>query len=170
MDELNANSLSSAFSSSYVSSIREFDKLFSELKSKVVNTISKAVKDEMEYRRFLDLFFDVCTRMRDNNISFACTQYVNGQVVRRLNAKTMELRVGAEYLYKLYQLTPSNIQVKENLEGVLQQLAEKCETGGTSSDKSTLNTILSGTGNTLRSLTSSRFLFRFAAPFRTISA
>lgn len=151
LDELNANSLSSAFSSSYVSSIREFDKLFSELKSKVVNTISKAVKDEMEYRRFLDLFFDVCTRMRDNNISFACTQYVNGQVVRRLNAKTMELRVGAEYLYKLYQLTPSNIQVKENLEGVLQQLAEKCETGGTSSDKSTLNTILSGTGNTFSS-------------------
>ena len=149
LDILDANPLITAFAN--IDSIREFDKLFSELKSKVTNTISKAVKDEMEYRKFLDVFYNVCQRMKDSNISFMCTHYVNGQVVRRLNAKSMELRVGADYLYKLYQLSPSNVQVKENLEGVLQQLAEKCESSGVSADKEVLNRILAGTGNTFAS-------------------
>ena len=150
LQTLNATAISAAFQN--ISPASEYAELQSSLKSYVANAMSTAEKRNIDYVQYFDLFYNVCIKMKDDNLSFTCARYMNSEIVGRLNAGTMELRDGANYLYRLYLLAPSNIQVKENLQGVLRNLAEKCELGGTLADKNALNSIISTTGTTFSSV------------------
>lgn len=149
LQSLDAATNSAAFQD--VSSVSKYAELQSSLKSYVANAMSTAEKRNIGYVQYFDLFYNICIKMKDDTLSFTCARYMNSEIVGRLNAGTMELRDGANYLYRLYLLAPTNIQVKENLQGVLRNLAVECEIKGNQQDISLLNSIIQRTGNTFLS-------------------
>ena len=149
LQTLDATAISIAFHD--ISPILGYAELHSSLKSCVANAMSAAERGKMDYKKYFSLFYSVCLKMIDDSLSFTCAKYMNSEIVSRLNAETMKLQDGVNYLYKLYLLAPSNIQVKENLQGVLRNLAVECETKENQQDKSLLDSIIQRTGNTFLS-------------------
>lgn len=134
----------------YLSEIREFDDLYSSLKAFFSSKMNEAIKEEMNYSTFIDKFEIVCKAYNDTSLSLGFSQYANGEVVHLLNEETMHEREGALLLARIYNIAPSNIQVKQNLEGVLKALARITVEDGLSADTTALNKALQITGNTFK--------------------
>jgi len=135
-----------------VSKIREYDKLYASFKSFVSNSINAAIKSEMTYTKFIDRYEIVCKAVNEMPISLAFSNYANGEVVKRLNNNTMSLRDGVGYMVRIYNIAPSSIQVKENLKGMLQNLALQVEISNNSTDKLVLDKAVRDTGSTFKGI------------------
>ena len=139
-----ASTLKSALST--LPKIKEFDKLYSSLKSFFSNKMNDAIKEEMHYSTFIDTFAVVCSAFNDTALSLGFSQYANGEVVHLLNEDTMHERDGAMLLARIYNIAPSNIQVKQNLEGVLKALARITVEKNQRADVAALNRALEMVG------------------------
>lgn len=151
MAELCCNSLSGSKTGisnafSHIDRIRDFEKLYSTVKADVSTKMNDEIKSNSKYDVFLDKYEIVCKAMKEVALSLTCANYVNGEVVRCLNDKTMKLRDGVGYLARIYNLAPNNVQVKQNLEAVLCSLARDCEEQNNSADINALNKALKDTG------------------------
>lgn len=142
-------SLKAAFSN--ISRIKDFDKLYSNVKATVSTAMNDAIKNKVNYNTFIDRYEPICKAMNETTLSMSCANYVNGEVIHRLNADTMQERDGVSYLVRIYNLAPNNIQVKQNLEAVLCSLARQCEEDNNSANVNALNKVLRETGNTFTS-------------------
>lgn len=128
--------------------IKEFDKLYSSLKSFFSNKMNEAIKEEMPYSEFIYTFEIICSAFNDNTLSLGFSQYANGEVIHLLNNKTMSLREGIGLMVRIYNIAPSSIQVKKNLEGMLSSLASSLAEKPNPSDERVLNKALNDTGST----------------------
>lgn len=138
----------SAFS--LISKVKEFDNLYSSLKSFVSTSLNDDIKADMDFKKFLDRYEIVCKALNDTAISLSCANYVNGKVVRLLNDDSIKERDGVGFLVRIYNLAPSNVQVKQNLEAVLSNLARSCAETPNTSDETALNKALVDTKNVFK--------------------
>ena len=145
----NVTSIRSAFSS--LSSIRNYSKLYASLKSYISSRMNDDIKSKMDYKRFLDVYEIVCKAFNEAPLSLAFSNYINGEIVQRLNDDKMQLRDGVGYMVRVYLIAPSSIQVKQNLEGMLAALAVQAEQNNSSADRTAVNNALLSTGNTFKS-------------------
>ena len=129
-----------------ISRIKDFDKLYSTVKAAVSTAMNDAVKNKVNYNTFLDQYEAICKAMNETALSMSCANYVNGEVIHRLNDDTMQEKDGVSYLVRIYNLAPSNIQIKQNLEAVLCSLARQCEESNSPMDEQALNSALRNTG------------------------
>mgnify|MGYP002575410964 FL=1 len=143
--------LKTAFSSSNVTSIKEYDKLFSDLQASCSNAMNNSIRAKMAYGTFLDYYEIVCKAVNDIRMSMSCANYINGEIVQRLNNKTMKLREGISYMVRIYNLAPSNVQVKNNLEGILGNLIHEAEESNSTLDRNALNQALRDTNGVFNS-------------------
>lgn len=135
-------SVASAFTADKVSYIKKFKRLASDLKSAVGTAMNTDIKDKMDFKAFLNKYEIICKTVRDTTLSLTCSNYVNGEVVHLLNDDKMELRDGVGYMVRLYNISPNHEQVKNNLEGILNNLAHKAEKNNLSSDRNALQKAL----------------------------
>jgi hypothetical protein len=138
----------SAFSS--LPQIKNYSKLYASLKSFVSSRMNEDIKSKMDYKKFIDVYEIICKAFNEAPLSLAFSNYANGEVIQRLNADTMELRDGVGYMVRVYNVAPSSIQVKQNLEGMLAALAIQAEENNSSADRTVVNNALLNTGNTFK--------------------
>lgn len=131
-----------AYTPDKVSLIKRYKRLTSDLKSAVGTAMNTDIKDKMDFKAFLNKYEIVCKTVGDTTLSLTCSNYVNGEVVHLLNDDRMELRDGVGYLVRVYNIAPSNIQVKNNLEGVLGSLVHHAEESNSSADRNALQKAL----------------------------
>ena len=132
----------SAFTADKVSQIKKYKRLASDLKSAVGTAMNIDIKDKMNFKTFLNKYEVICKTVGDPTISLTCSNYVNVEVVHLLNADKMELRDGVGYMVRLYTISPNHEKVKNNLEGILNNLAHKAEKDNLSSDRNALQKAL----------------------------
>ena len=129
------SAIANCFSSSNIARIKQFDSLFSELRSACSTSMNKAISEKIAYKKFLDRFEPVCQTLNDAQISMTCANYINSNVVTALNNDAIKLREGIGYMLRIYNLAPSNIQVKDNLKGILTGLIHEAEQTNEYSDR-----------------------------------
>lgn len=129
-----------------ISRIKDFDKLYSTVKAAVSTAMNDAIKNKLNYNTFIDQYENICKALNETALSMSCANYVNAEVIHRLNDDTMQERDGVSYLVRIYNLAPNNIQIKQNLEAVLCSLARQCEETNNSMDVQALNSALRNTG------------------------
>lgn len=134
-----------------ISVIKKYDGLFASLKAFFSSRMNEDIKSKMNYKEFIDTYEVICNALHDETLSFAFSQYANGAVVHLLNNNTMKLRDGVGYMVRIYSIAPSSIQVKENLEGMLCNLASSCAESSNVEDEQVLATALLETGSTFKS-------------------
>jgi hypothetical protein len=144
--------VSGAFSSDSVTAIKRFKKLYADLKSSVGTAMNEDIRSEMDFKSFLDKYEIICRAVADTTLSLTCSNYVNGEVVHLLNNDNMKLREGVGYMVRIYNIAPTNFQVKNNLEGILSNLVTLIEEKGYSADRNALNKALADTGNTFTTI------------------
>ena len=130
--------------------IKEFGKLYDSLRAFFSSKMNEAIKSKMGYKKFIDIYEIVCQAFKDNALSLAFSQYANSEVVHLLNEDKMSLRDGIGYMVRVYNVAPSSIQVKKNLEGMLCNLAASCAETPNSSDEQVLSKALRDTGSTFK--------------------
>lgn len=130
--------------------IKKFDKLHASVKSFFSDKMNEAIKEKMPYKKFIDTFEIICKAFNDNPLSLAFSQYANGEVVHRVIDKTMKPRVSVGYMVRIYNVAPSSIQVKKNLEYMLCKLASSCAKSPNAADEQVLAKALRDTGNTFK--------------------
>ena len=139
----------SAFSS--LPQIKDYPKLYASLKSFVSSKMNEDIKSRMDYKKFIDVYEIICKAFGDTPLSLAFSNYANGEVIQRLNDDKMQLRVGVEFMVRIYLIAPSSIQVKQNLEGMLAALAVQAEQNNSTADRTVVNNALQRTGTVFRS-------------------
>lgn len=144
----NVTSIRTSFSA--LSKIRNYSKLYASLKSFVSSRMNDDIKSKMDYKKFLEVYEIVCKAFSEAPLSLAFSNYVNGEIVQRLNNDMMQLRDGVEYMVRVYLVAPSSIQVKQNLEGMLAALVVQAEQNNSSSDRIAVDNALLNTGNTFK--------------------
>ena len=122
------------FTETKIQRIEEFDNLYSIVKSAVSTAMNESIKDKTDYAHFLDQYEHICEILDETALSMTCANYVNGEVVHRLNDNTLKERDGVGYLVRAFNLAPSNIQIKKNLEAIIGYLACEAEKNSSSYD------------------------------------
>lgn len=130
--------INAAFTASNILNIKTFDKLYGDLKSACSSEMHEAISSKTAYKQFLDKYEVVCKTIKDTMLSMTCANYVNGEIIHRLNDDSMKLRDGIGYMVRIYNLAPSNVQVKQNIEGILKNLIIEIEENGNSLDSAAL--------------------------------
>lgn len=131
-----------AFTTSQIDAIKRFKRLFSDLKSAVGTAMNEDVRSELNFKAFLGKFEIICKSIKDTSLSLTCANYVNGKVVHLLNNDTMPLHEGVAYMVRVHNIAPSNEQVKNNLEGILNNLVHKAEKDNSAADRNALQKAL----------------------------
>jgi len=132
--------------------IRSYSKLYASLKSFVSSRMNEDIKSQMDYKQFIDSYEIICKAFKEAPLSLSFSNYANGEIVRRLNNDEMQLRDGVGYMVRVYNIAPSSIQVKKNLEGMLQGLAIQAEQYNSSSDRAIVDRAVQNTGNVFKAV------------------
>lgn len=138
----------SAFQS--IPQIRNYSKLYASIKSFVSSRMNEDIKAKLDYKKFIDVYEIICKAINDAPMSLAFSNYCNGEIVKRLNDDTMQLRDGVGLMVRVYNIAPSSIQVKQNLEGMLSALAVEAEQNNNSSDRAVVDNAVRNTGNAFK--------------------
>lgn len=134
----NVRQMQMAFESRYINAIEKYEKLLSQLKGYCSSAINSSISSRMNYKEFLDTYELVCQKLDEISISLSCANYVNGAIVRQLNEHDLAASACIDYMVRIYNLAPSNVRVKENLEGLLLKLVVDCEKDNQLSDRNAL--------------------------------
>lgn len=148
--EQSPSQIKSAFTS--LPQIKEYTKLYEELRAFVSSKLNEAVKNKMLYTNFMDKFEPVCRAFNEPQLSFAFSNYANGEVIHRLNDDSLKECVGIGYLLRIYQIAPTSVQVKKNLIGVLQYLVREYEDSGRSEDKRAIDNVVRAGGSEFKNI------------------
>ena len=135
---------------SSIKTTKKYSNLFSAIKSAALTKINEAIKVGMLYSVFLSRFEKVCNSLNETDLSLTCANYVNGQVIHRLNTKELKESEGIGYLVRAYNLAPSNIQVKNNIEAILGTLVEQHIKNDSRQAKKAIDQVLLDTGKTFK--------------------
>lgn len=134
-NHVSATKIASCFGTRSIQRIANYSKLFAELRSACSTSISQSISSEMDFKKFIDFYEPICQALKDIQISMRCANYINSQIVPKLNNNSFQLREGISYMVRAYKLAPSNAQVKENLEGILKNLIHEAEQRDSQEDR-----------------------------------
>lgn len=144
------STISSAFSA--VPQIKVFSRLYSSLKSFVSSRMNDDIKAEKDYKQFINVYEVICKALNEPSISLAFSNHANGEVIRRLNKEQMKLSDGVNYMVRIYNVAPSSIQVKKNLEGMLAHLAIEAEENNNNADRCVVDRAVTNTGGVFKKI------------------
>lgn len=137
------SAIKGSFNLSAIEKIKSYDSLFNDLKASCSNAMNNAIREEKEYAQFLDCFEPICKVMKDISLSLTCSNYINGQIIKRLNNESMKDKDGIKFMVRIYNLAPSNEQVKRNVEGILRKLIHDAEKHNSSQERNIIKKSLS---------------------------
>ena len=122
--------------------IKKYDRLWSELISDVRSAMNIDTKASLDYKTFLNKYETICKSIDDSSLSLTCSNYVNGKVIHLLNEDRLKLREGIGYMVRIYKVSPSNEQVKNNVVGILSSLIHQAEKENSTADRNSVQKAL----------------------------
>lgn len=132
--------------------IKKYSKLYASLKSFVSSRMNEDIKSKLDYKKFIDMYEIICKSFNEAPLSLAFSNYANGEIVQLLNDDKMQLRDGVGYMVRVYKIAPSSIQVKQNLEAMLVELAVQAEQNNSSADKTAVDNAIKNTDKAFKSV------------------
>lgn len=137
--------VSSTVISTKISTIREFSGLTSQLISSITTVLNNDIAQETDYMIIYKSYGDIIKNVGDDTATFAFSNYINQQVVKRLNDKSITLAVGVPVLFEIYTYCKCNPHLKRNLNNIIEALIHNYITDGDSGNLTVLDNVLSST-------------------------
>lgn len=117
----------------------------SQLVSVVTTALQADIAQSCDYMSIYKTYGDIIKSISDDTAAFAFSNYVNQQVVRQLNDKTITLAKGAAVLFDIYSYCRCNPHLKRNLDNIIEALIHNYITEGDSENLVALDKTLSST-------------------------
>lgn len=136
----------SSFTGTAIDSIREFSDLYGSFTTEIQNVLSKITKSDTPYKTVLNVFSIICQALNDNTVAYIFGNYINQNVVEKLNDESLYLASGLKDLVSAYKVAKSCSQLKSNIGNVLEALVGKYITEANSNDLATIKSVLASTG------------------------
>lgn len=119
-----------AFTTSRISLIHNFGKLFSALVSTANSKVSAlSSKEKSEFKSNFNFYMIVCDALKDSTLSYVFSNYVMSFVVGQVNSNIMSKTEATDYILSIFLLDKTNIRVKENLTTLFEMLAREDDSG-----------------------------------------
>lgn len=132
-----------AFTQTRVDSIKKFPKIFSTLLSTVKTALNSKISEDTGYEHVISEFGQICKQLDDDGFSYNFSNYINQDVVKKLNNKILDLAKGTEVLVSVYDYCKCNPHIKRNLGNIVESLIYKYIKDGNSNDLGALDKLLS---------------------------
>lgn len=137
--------IESSFSQIRISLIKEFDGLTNNLISSVTTAINNDIAQNIDYLKFNSEYGVVVKNIGDDSLAFIFSNYINQQVVKVLNAKTLTLAKGTPILFEIYNFCKCNPHLKRNLENIIEALIHNYISDGDDDNLIVLDKVLTTT-------------------------
>lgn len=134
-----------AFTASHIDPIKEFSGHKSSLISAVTTALNNEISQNVDYLRLNTDFSQVVKVIADSTLSFIFSNYINQQIVKSLNEKTITLGQGSPILFEIYEFCKCNPHLKRNIENIIEALIHNYVTNGDDDNLTVLNNVLSST-------------------------
>lgn len=145
VQHMTASRVKTAFGITRISKIKSYDNLFLALTSTIHGKLNEAIRANNNFDNLFNTYLHVCPILKDMNISFAFSNYVNQHIIGGLNDKSIDLGKGADYLFKAYNVDKQNQNLKRNLNNIVEVLVHNYINDGTASLLNILVIILDST-------------------------
>lgn len=134
-----------AFSFTKIATIKEFPNLTSQLISVITTALNADIAQNSDYSFVYNIYGCVIKAIGDDTAAFAFSNYINQQIVRKLNDKSITLANGTPILFDIYSYCKCNPHLKRNLENIIEALIHNYITDGDSGNLTVLDNLLSST-------------------------
>ncbi|MDE7189066.1 MAG: hypothetical protein K2N96_02865, partial [Muribaculaceae bacterium] len=133
------------FTPTRISIIKEFSGLTSQLVSSIMTALNTDIAQATDYMDLYNFYGGIIKNVGDDTAAFAFSNYINQQVVRNLNDKSITLSVGAPILFDIYTYCKCNPHLKRNLDNIVEALIHNYITDGDNGNLTVLDNVLSST-------------------------
>lgn len=137
--------MATAFAENKIVQIRPFTGLMSKLTSYVSTAVNKEITQGTDYSAFYKTYGFAVKTMRNDALSFAFSNYINQQIVKRLNDKSLTLANGSTVLFDVYSYCSCNPHLKRNIDNIVEALIHNYITDGDTDNLAVLDNVLSTT-------------------------
>lgn len=137
--------VNSVLTVSRIDAIKEFECLKSSLISAVTTALNSAISSDVAYQKLNSDFGSVVKLIGDDILAFAFSNYINKEVVRALNEKTITLGKASPILFETYDFCKCNPHLKRNIENIIEALIHNYISDGESDNLTILSNVLSNT-------------------------
>lgn len=128
-----------------VSTMKDFDSLFSEVVSEITTSMNKDIAQEVPYRTFDANFREAVRAVGDDTLTFLYSNYINQQAVKSLNEDMETLAQVSPVLFGVYEFSKCNPHLKRNVENIVEALIHNYITNGDDGNLPVLDKVLSST-------------------------
>lgn len=122
VESMNMTDIKSAFNESAIDLIHEFTELSSKLSDKSFELFTKKISDGNDYIMLAQKFEFICRAVGNDKLSYKFSDYINGQIIPKLNNKSIGMTEGIKYLVMAYGVCKQNTQLNQNIDSILSSL------------------------------------------------
>lgn len=133
------------FTDGNIAVIKKFPHIYSELISVISSALNKDISQDLDYKNVIKVFGPMCSKLKEDSLAFAFSNYVNQSIVHELNEKKLKLHEGAKMLSEIYDYCRVNPHLKRNIGNIVEALIHNYITDGVGGNLSVLETILNQT-------------------------
>ena len=137
--------MAAAFADNKIDQIRPFTGLMSKLTSYVSTAVNKEISQEADYSEFYKTYGFAVKTLRNEALSFAFSNYINQQIVKKLNDKSLTLANGSTVLFDVYGYCSCNPHLKRNIGNIVEALVHDYIADGNADNLTVLDNVLSTT-------------------------
>ena len=134
-----------AFAPTKVAAIKVFPGLTSQLVSIILTALNNDIGQDIGYTALYSFYGVIIKAVGNDTAAYTYSNYINQQVVRKLNDKSITLSVGAPVLFDLYTYCKCNPHLKRNLDNIIEALIHNYITDGNNGNLTVLDNVLSST-------------------------
>lgn len=134
-----------SFSEKGINDIRPFTTLFASLISAVTTKLNNEISANVGYMQIGKDFSQICKVLKNDNLSFIFSNYINQSVVKELNDDKLKLVKGAKILFGIYEYCQCNPHLKRNICNIVEALIQNYITDGDNENIDVLDSFLSTT-------------------------
>jgi hypothetical protein len=124
-------------------SIKNFDGLTSVLVSTAIIALNKAISKDIGYIKLNSDFGQAVKIINDDTLAFVFSNYINQEVVRKLNDKSITLAQGSPILFEIYNFCKCNPHLRRNIENIIEALIQNYLSDGDNDNLNVLYNVLS---------------------------
>lgn len=139
------NQINRSFATARINCIRQFENLMNDLIASVTTSLNNDISNETDYNILARSYGEVIKIIAEDSLTFVFSNYINQQVVKRLNDKTLSLSQGAPILFEIYDYCKCNPHLKRNLDNIIEALIHNFITDGDTNNLTILDKVLSNT-------------------------
>lgn len=137
--------LNTNFNSARINAIRKYNRLFENLVSEITTELNGDISNEVDYNTLIKTYGFIIKLVGEDSLAFVFSNYVNQQIVKKLNDKSLKLSQGAPILFDIYGYCKCNPHLKRNLANIIEALVHNYITDGDVNNISVLDSILTST-------------------------